>query len=86
MHPNKSRLKNDGKIHDFTFHGNTLLTIHIYSIIKGILFFPYIITFFPFIVILLLPGIFSKVYYLKVFTFYCTLVVAGGMEVKNKHW
>ena len=86
MHPNKSRLKNDGKIHDFTYNGSILLTIHIYSIIKGILFFPYVITFFPFIVLLLLPGIFSKVYYLKVFTFYFSLVMSGGVTLKDKHW
>ena len=59
VHPKKSRLKDDGKIHDFTYHGNILLKIIIFSIIKGILFFPYIIIFFPFMVILLLPGIFS---------------------------
>ena len=87
MHQKKSRLKDNEEIHDFTDDPDKLLSLHIYSIIKGFLFFPYIITFFPFVVfVLLLPGIFSKQYYLKVFTFYCNVVIAGGMAVKNKYW
>ena len=87
MHQNKSRLKDNGEIRDFTDDPDKLLTLHIFSIIKGLLFFPYIITFFPFVVFfLLLPGIFSKQYYLKVFTFYFNVVIAGGENVKNKYW
>ena len=86
MHQKKSRLYDNGKIHDFTDNSKKLLSLHIFSIIKGFLFFPYIIIFIPFIIILLLPSIFSKKYYLKVFTFYITVVTAGGMEVKERYW
>lgn len=86
QHQRISRLKNNGEIHDFTDNENKLLTIHIYSIIKGFLFFPYTITFLPFIVILLSLGVFSKENYMKVLAFYCTIAHAGGMEVKNKYW
>ena len=86
MHQKKSRLYDDGKIHDFTDDSQKLLSLHIFSIIKAFLFFPYIITFFPLMFILLLPSIFSKKYYLKIFTFYFTIVIAGGVEVKGKYW
>ena len=81
-HPNK---KNE-HMHMFTDNANKLLTIYIYSIIKGILFFPYIITFFPIFAIILLPGIFFKKYYMKIFTIYFTIVMAGGESVKNQYW
>ena len=82
-HPN---IKNGNEhMHKFTDKACKLLTIHIFSIIKGFLFFPYIITFFPIIVIILLPGIFFRKYYLKIFTFYCTIVMAGGESVKNRY-
>ena len=71
--------------HIFTDNANKLYIICIYSIIKGFLFFPYIIIFFPIIVIKLLPGIFFRKYYLKIFTFYCTIVMAGGESVKNRY-
>ena len=50
MHQNKSRLKDNGEIRDFTDDPDKLLSLYIFSIIKGLLFFPYIITFFPFVV------------------------------------
>lgn len=85
QHQRSSRL-NNGIIHDFTADEYKLLAIYIFSIIKGFLCFPYAITFFPFIVILLLPGLFSKEYYLKIFTFYLNVVMAGGTKVKDKYW
>ena len=83
-HPNIKKGKDH--MHKFTDKACKLLTIHIFSIIKGFLFFPYIIIFFPIIVIILLPGIFFRKYYLKIFTFYFTIVMAGGESVKNQYW
>ena len=59
IHPNKDR--ND----DF----NVDLTLYnvVYSIFRGFLMFPYIILFFPFMDILLLPGIFHFRYYLYIY-------------------
>lgn len=85
-HQKRSRMENNGEIHDFTYNKNKLYIIYIYSILKGILFFPYIITFLPFMIILILPSIFSKTYYFKILTFYITIVTAGGMEVGEKHF
>jgi len=83
-HPNLK--KGTEHKHMLTDNANKLYAIYIYSIIKGFLFFPYIITFFPIIVIILLPGIFFRKYYLKIFTFYCTIVMAGGESVKNHYY
>jgi len=77
-------MENNGEIHDFTDSKNKLYILYVYSILKGILFFPYIIIFLPSMIILLIPGIFSKIYYFKVLTFYVTIVTAGGMELKDK--
>ena len=85
-HPRKSRLKDNGEIKDFTDNSSKLLTIHIFSLIKGFLFFPYMLLFFPIMILILLPGIWCRTYYLKIFTFYFTIVMAGGMAVKNKYW
>jgi len=51
IHPNKNRRDKIDK-------DEYLLCLLIYSIARGLLMFPYIILFFPFMVILLLPGIF----------------------------
>ena len=83
-HPNIKKGKDH--MHMFTDKACKLLTIHIFSIIKGFLFFPYIITFFPIIFIILLPGIFFRKYYLKIFTIYFTIIMAGGENVKNQYW
>ena len=85
-HQKRSRMENNGEIHDFTDNKNKLYIIYIYSILKGILFFPYIITFFPLMIILLLPSVFSKIYYFKVLTFYITIIIASGMERKEKYF
>ena len=56
-HPNIKKGKDH--MHMFTDKACKLLTIHIFSIIKGFLFFPYIITFFPIIFIIFRIFIFS---------------------------
>ena len=49
----------------------------IISFSRGLLMFPYIITFFPFMVILLLPSIFSFDYYLYIYNMYITIFMPG---------
>ena len=57
--------------------------IIIYSFFRGLLMFPYEIIFFPFMVILLLPGIFSRKYYLTIFVMYITSLMPGGGYLEN---
>ena len=55
----------------------------IYSIIRGFLMFPYIILFFPYMFILLLPGIFSYSYYLYIYNAYVTALFPGPYPLEN---
>ena len=55
----------------------------IYSIFSGILMFPYIILFLPFMIILLLPGIFSYKYYLYIYIMYITAIWPGTGSLEN---
>ena len=55
----------------------------IYSIFGGILMFPYMILFFPFMVILLLPVIFSYTYYLHISISYIAAVQPGSAPLTN---
>ena len=50
------------------------------SFSRGFLMFPYIITFFPFMVILLFPSIFSFNYYLYIYNMYITIFNPGTMS------
>ena len=75
VHPNKNRKDDINKDH--------LLYLLIYSIARGLLMFPYIILFFPFMVILLLPGIFSYRYYLYIYNAYVTALFPGPYKLKN---
>ena len=60
-----------------------LLFYFIYSILRGFLMLPYIILFFPFMVFLLLPGIFSYTYYLYIFVGYVTAIWPGNGSLEN---
>ena len=60
-----------------------LIYMLIYSFLRAILMFPYIIISFPFMVLLLIPGIFSKKYYFTVFVFYITSIEPGGGYLDN---
>ena len=53
------------------------------SFIRGLLMFPYIILFFPFMVILLLPGIFSYKYYLYILVMYIAVICPGSGPLTN---
>ena len=57
---------------------NRNIVIFIYSICRGLLMFPYEITILPFMVLLLLPSIFSKKYYLTIFVMYITSLMPEG--------
>ena len=51
-----------------------------FSFFRGLLMFPYIITFFPFMLILLLPGIFSYNYYIYIYNTYITIFMPGNTQ------
>ena len=76
VHPNKKKIvkkENEGLI----------LFYLIFSMFRGILMFPYIILFLPFMIILLLPSIFSYTYYLYIFIAYVTAINPGFVRLKN---
>ena len=77
VHPNYK--KNADKI--LTLYGVRnqikLIFIFIFSFFRALLMFPYIINFFPFMFILLIPSIFSFSYYKKIFIIYITAISAG---------
>ena len=75
IHPNKNRRDDINRDH--------LLYQLIYSYIRGLLMFPYIILFFPFMVIILLPGIFSYRYYLYIYNAYVTELFPGPYPLEN---
>ena len=85
-HQRKSRMNVNGFINDFIDSLCKLLTIFIFSIIKGFLFFPYMLLFFPIMCLILLPWLFFRRYYLKIFNFYFTIIKAGATAVKQKYW
>ena len=78
IHPNKKRetIRN-------VLESNKLCYYFIYSIIRGLLMFPYIILFLPFMIILLLPSIFSYTYYLYIFVSYIAAVWPGDGPLTN---
>ena len=76
VHPNKKREKPSLDV-------NKLNCYIIYSILRGFLMFPYIILFLPFMIILLLPGIFSYKYYLYIFNMYVATALPGSMTIRN---
>ena len=71
IHSNNNKIFKEDK-----FHKNYESKI-IYSFYRSLLMFPYIITFFPFIFILLLPSILSHEYYLYIYNTYVTAIVEG---------
>ena len=55
----------------------------LFSLLRGLLMFPYIILFFPFMVILILPGVFSYKYYLYIFIMHYTHIRPGYRPLTN---
>ena len=53
----------------------------IFSFFRALLMFPYIITFLPFMIILLLPAILSHEYYLYLYNTYVTAIIVGWIYV-----
>ena len=79
VHQNKNRKENTWNIYE----NEVKLVIFIfYSFLRGLLMFPYIILFFPFMIIILLPGIFSYSYYKKIFIIYITAFISGSCPLK----
>ena len=76
VHKNKKRKYED-------LNGLVIFEYFIYSLFRGLLMLPYIILFFPFMVILLLPGIFSYKYYLYIFVMYITAICPGYAPLAN---
>ena len=76
VHRNKKRKYED-------LNGFVVFAYFIYSLFRGLLMFPYIILFFPFMVILLLPGIFSYKYYLYIFDMYIAAIWPGDAPLAN---
>ena len=54
-----------------------------YSIFRGLLMFPYMTIFFPFMFILLLPGVFFYKYYLYVYVAYITAIWPDSGSLDN---
>ena len=76
IHKNKKRIMEE-------LSSNKELLYFWYSFFRGLLMFPYIILFFPFMVILLLSGIFSYKYYLYIFVMYITAAWPGSGPLTN---
>ena len=75
IHPRKKR--NGDKLYRHYY-----LIIN-YSILRGICMLPYITLFLPFMIILLIPAIFSYKYYLYVFITYITAIWPGSGCLEN---
>ena len=78
IHRNKKRVLNENSMSD-----TKICFYFIYSIFRGLLMFPYIILFLPFMILLLLPGIFSYTYYLYVYDSYIASIIPGNGALRN---
>ena len=74
---------NNDNIQDDSKEQIKIYIILIYSFFRGLLMFPYIIIIFPFMIIVLLPGIFSRKYYLIIFIMYLTSILPGHEFLDN---
>ena len=54
-----------------------------YTILFGLLMFPYIITFIPIMALVLIPGIFNHNYYLHVFIAYVAVIKPGDLVIQS---
>ena len=75
-HKNKKRIMEE-------LSNNKIISYFFYSFLRGLLMFPYIILFFPFMIILLFPGIFSYKYYLYAFIMYVTAICPRMGALRN---
>jgi len=81
VHRNKNR-----KEYTWHIYKNKIIFFIIFSFLRGLLMLPYIILFFPFMIIILLPGIFSYSYYKKIFIIYITAFFCGNYPLKIKNY
>jgi len=77
IHRNKKRVITNNFLYDNRCY------YFFFSFFRGLLMFPYIALFLPFMIILLLPGIFSYTYYLHVFISYIAAVWPGDGALCN---
>ena len=82
VHQNKDRTENLWNIY---MNELKICIFIIYSIIRGLLMFPYIIFFFFLMIIILLPGIFSYSYYKRIFITYITAINPGDYPLKIEY-
>ena len=76
-HPNvKSQKINNDKM-------DKIHIICTYCNCRGFLMFPYFISFFPFLVLILIPGIFSKKYFYRIMVMFLSALIPGGIPFKN---
>ena len=76
VHPKEKKESNDNLFVENGFRSHQRF-VNVFSFLRGLLMFPYIILFFPFMFILLLPGIFSFSYYLYIYNMYVTSLIPG---------
>ena len=70
------------KEYDFLYRYKSIYLL-IYIFLRGLLMFPYIIFFFPFMFIMLVPAIFSKKYFYTIFIMYIASLYPGPYKLDN---
>ena len=73
VHQNQKGTYNDFPLQYF-------IIIEIYSILRGILMFPYIILFLPFTLLLLIPSFFNGIYFFRLIALYTSM--KDPMDIK----
>ena len=88
-HPNPKRKKNKekqgfdyDKINDDRENDKKDYGV-IFGIFFGIVMFPYIMIFLPFMIILFLPSLFCPSYYQKIFIIYLSLICPGTLTLQH---
>ena len=55
-----------------------IFKVFIYSVLFGLLMFPYVLIFIPIMILILIPAIFNNVYYIYIFLAYITVLTPGN--------
>ena len=82
LFPHPKKLKNNENENEKDDNCKTAYII-LYSFLKGLLMTHYVITFLPFLFIVLLPGIFSKKYFYRIMVMYLSIGIPGTSYLKN---
>ena len=70
------------KKEDFVYRHKSIYLL-IFILFRGLFMFPYIIFFFPFMLIMLVPAIFNKKYFYTIFIMYISTLYTGPYKLKN---